>query len=223
MEMMILDKTNGSARSVADADAEQNTRDEELADKEAADPADLESTQSDGAEQPADEEQSEIKEEPTGNGAGQTKAEAQQDPVLKIQEALAAERDRYLRLAAEYDNFRKRNAKERENTYNDARADAITRLLPVYDNLERALKLECADEAFYKGVEMTMTQLMKILEGMNVRCISSVGDPFDPNLHNAVMTIENPELGEKIIAEEFQKGFILGQRVIRHSTVVVAN
>jgi len=136
---------------------------------------------------------------------------------------LAAERDRYLRLAAEYDNFRKRSAKERENTYSNARAETITRLLPVYDNLERALKMECADDAFYKGVEMTMTQLTEILDGMNVRRIQAVGEPFDPNRHYAVMSVENPELGEKVVAEEFQKGFMLGERVIRHATVVVAN
>ncbi|MCL2152903.1 MAG: nucleotide exchange factor GrpE [Oscillospiraceae bacterium] len=226
-----MGKTNGSAQRAADAEteAEQKTRDEELTDEEAADPADPELTESDGSAEHADVEQSKGKEESGGDGARdgdgveQGKTSERQDAASKIQEALAVERDKYLRLAAEYDNFRKRSAKERENTYNDARADAITRLLPVYDNLERALKVECADEAFYKGVEMTMTQLMKILEGMDVRCISSVGDLFDPNLHNAVMTVENPELGEKIIAEEFQKGFTLGQRVIRHSTVVVAN
>ena len=141
----------------------------------------------------------------------------------EFEKQLAAERDRYLRLAAEYDNFRKRSAKERETIYGDAQADAITRLLPVYDNLERALKMECVDEAYYKGVEMTMTQLTEILEGMGLRLIPAVGEPFDPNLHNAVMTVEHPELGDKIVAEEYQKGFTLGDRVIRHSTVVVAN
>ena len=145
------------------------------------------------------------------------------DPVILIGRKLASERDKYLRLAAEYDNFRKRSIKERETLYSDARADTITRLLPVYDNLERALKMECADEAFYKGVEMTMTQLTELLEGMNVREIPSVGEVFDPNRHNAVARVENPELGEKIIAEEFCKGFMLGDRVIRHSIVVVAN
>ena len=150
-------------------------------------------------------------------------ADAETDPVSKLRENLASERDRYLRLAAEYDNFRKRNAKERENTYSDARADAITRLLPVYDNLERALKTECADEAFYKGVEMILTQLTQILEGMDVRPIQAVGNPFDPNLHNALMTVDNPDLGANMVSEEFQKGFTLGQRVIRHSAVIVTN
>lgn len=141
----------------------------------------------------------------------------------KLANELAAEKDKYLRLAAEYDNFRKRSMKERETTYSDARADTVTRILPVYDNLERALKMECADEAFYKGIEMTMTQLTEILEGMNVLPIKAAGEPFDPNRHNAVMSVENPELGEKVVAEEFQKGFVFGERVIRHSTVIVAN
>jgi len=153
---------------------------------------------------------------------GNAKA-AEDDPIAALKASLDAERDRYLRLAAEYDNYRKRSVKEREAVYNDARADTMTRLLPVYDNLERALKMECSDEAFYKGVEMTMTGLGEILEALDVREIKTVGEPFDPNRHNAVMSIENPELGEKVVAEEFQKGFTLGDRVIRFSTVVVAN
>ena len=144
-------------------------------------------------------------------------------PEVTPQEQLACERDRYLRLAAEYDNYRKRSAKERETTYQSARADAVTRLLPVYDNLERALKMECSDEPFYKGVEMTMTGLTEILENMGVKRIEAVGEPFDPNRHNAVMSIENPDFGKNTVAEEFQKGFTLGDKVIRHSTVVVAN
>jgi len=148
---------------------------------------------------------------------------ASDTPAETLDDKLGAERDKYLRLAAEYDNFRKRSKLERETAYRDARTDAITRLLPVYDNLERALKMECSDEAFYKGIEMTMTGLTEILEGMDIKPIDAVGEPFDPNKHNAVMTIENPELGEKIVAEEFQKGFMLGEKVIRFSTVIVAN
>jgi len=136
---------------------------------------------------------------------------------------LSVERDKYLRLAAEYDNFRKRSAKEREMTYTNARIDVISKLLPVYDNLERALKMECTDESFYKGVEMIMTQLTKALNDMGVTEIPAVGEQFDPNRHNAVMSVVNPELGENTVAEEYQKGFILGDRVIRFSTVVVAN
>ena len=144
-------------------------------------------------------------------------------PAPTLQDELTAERDRYLRLAAEYDNFRKRSTKELKTAYSDARADTITRLLPVYDNLERALQMECSDEPFYKGVEMTMTQLTGILEGMGVVKIEAAGEPFDPNRHNAVASVDDPDLGEKIVAQEYQKGFILGERVIRFSTVVVAN
>jgi len=144
-------------------------------------------------------------------------------PAPVFEKELAAEKDKYLRLLAEYDNFRKRTTREREKIYNDAYADAVTRLLPVYDNLERALSMECADEAFYKGIKMTMAQLSQIFDDMDIKQIPSVGEPFDPNLHNAVRTIKASELGEKIVAEEYQKGFILGNRMIRHSTVVVAN
>ena len=151
-----------------------------------------------------------------------TSGEESESPQ-SMQNELSAERDRYLRLAAEYDNFRKRSAKERDMIYTDARTDAISKLLPVYDNLERALKMECSDEAYYKGVEMIMTQLSETLHSMGVREITAIGGPFDPNMHNAVMKIEDPELGGNVIAEEYQKGFILGDRVIRFSTVVVAN
>ena len=149
--------------------------------------------------------------------------EADAVPENSAEAGLEAERDKYLRLAAEYDNFRKRSMKERETIAGDSRADTVLRLLPVYDNLARALKQECADEAFYKGVELTMTQFKELLENMGVTEIPAVGEPFDPARHNAVMSIENPELGEKIVADEFEKGFMLGDRVIRFSTVVVAN
>ena len=164
-------------------------------------------------------------EEPAESGSVDSSKPAadEVDPVITLRNELAAERDKYLRLAAEYDNFRKRSIKERESLYGNARADTITRLLPVYDNLERALKMECADEAFYKGVEMTMTQLTEIFEGMNVKQIPAAGEIFDPNRHDAVMSVEDPGLGEKIVKEECKKGFMLGERIIRHSTVVVAN
>ena len=152
-----------------------------------------------------------------------SETETEADICAALQEELVSERDKYLRLAAEYDNFRKRSAKELQAVYGDARADTVTRLLPVYDNLERALKMTCADEAFYKGVEMTMTGLMEIFENLGVTPIQALGETFDPNRHDALMAIENPELGEKIVAEEFQKGFLLGDRVLRFSTVVVAN
>ncbi len=137
--------------------------------------------------------------------------------------ALSAEKDRYLRLAAEYDNYRKRSQKERENVYADAKADTVLALLPVYDNLERALKAECSDPAFYKGVEMTMDQLMGIFGKLGVEVIEAAGQPFDPALHNAVMHVEDESLGENVVAEEFQKGFKLNDKVIRFAMVKVAN
>lgn len=137
--------------------------------------------------------------------------------------AIAAEKDKFLRLAAEYDNFRRRSAKERETMLYDIRAETVSKFLPVYDNLERALKLECPDEAFRKGVEMTMAQLQDVLQNLGVTAIEAVGKAFDPNLHNAVSHIDNPDLGKAVVAEEFQKGFMLGDKVIRCSMVAVAN
>lgn len=132
--------------------------------------------------------------------------------------------DRYLRMAAEYDNFRKRSQREREQSYNDAVSHAVKALLPTYDNLERAIKAETADTEYKKGVEMTMTQLVESLKGLNVTIIeASAGTGFDPNFHNAVMHVEDDSLGENVIAEVFQQGFQIGDKVIRHAMVKVAN
>lgn len=153
--------------------------------------------------------------------------EGEIDPLLAELEALkdqaAHQEDKYLRLAAEYDNYRRRTTKEKESIWNDAKADAASAFLPVYDNLERALKQETADEAYKKGVEMTMTQLRSVLEKLGITEIPALGQPFDPTLHNAVMHIEDESLGENIVAEVFQAGFKLGDKVIRFSMVKVAN
>lgn len=137
--------------------------------------------------------------------------------------ALAAEKDKYLRLAAEYDNYRRRSQKEKENTYSDGKADTVLQLLPVYDNLARALKAECSDPNFYKGVEMTMTQLLGIFEKLGVTPIEAEGQPFDPAEHNAVVHVEDETLGENLVVEEFQKGFKMNDKVIRFAMVKVAN
>ena len=134
-----------------------------------------------------------------------------------------AEHDAYLRLDAEFDNFRKRTTKEKEASYGNGKADTVVKLLPVYDNLERALNQETADAAYKKGVEMTMTELVKIFTSLGVEIFGNAGDSFDPALHNAVMHIENEELGENTIAAVFQKGFKLGDKVIRFAMVQVAN
>lgn len=139
------------------------------------------------------------------------------------EEKYNAEHDARLRLAAEYDNFRKRTIKEKDAAYGNGKADAVTKVLPIYDNLERALNQPTEDAAFKKGVEMTMTELVKILNGLGVEIFGEVGDSFDPNMHNAVMHVENEELGENVVAQVFQKGFKIGDKIVRFAMVQVAN
>ena len=141
----------------------------------------------------------------------------------KAQQALAQEHDSYLRLAAEYDNYRKRSQKEKDNLYTEIRSETVEKFLPVYDNLERALAQETQDAAFKKGVEMTMNQLVSVMEKLGVESFGAAGDHFDPQLHNAVMHIEDESLGENVIAEVFQKGFKVGEKVVRFALVKVAN
>ncbi|MCI8869928.1 MAG: nucleotide exchange factor GrpE [Lawsonibacter sp.] len=131
--------------------------------------------------------------------------------------------DKFLRLAAEYENYRRRTAREKESIWADAKGEAAAAFLPVYDNLERALKQETADEAYKKGVEMTMAQLKTVLEKLGITEIEALGQPFDPKVHNAVMHVEDEGLGENVVAEVFQAGFQLGDKVIRCSMVKVAN
>ncbi len=144
-------------------------------------------------------------------------------PAPSAEELIKAEKDRYLRLAAEYDNYRKRTQKEMSALYATVRADTVTKLLPVYDNLERALKQDTEDAAFKKGIEMTMQQMNEILANLGVTPIEAVGQQFNANLHNAVRHIEDDNYGKNVIVEEYQKGFTLGDNVIRFSMVVVAN
>ena len=133
------------------------------------------------------------------------------------------ERESHLRLAADYDNFRKRTIKEKEASYGNGKADAVAKMLPVYDNLERALNQPCSDEAYKKGVELTMTELKKIFESLGVEVYGEVGEEFNPELHNAVMHNEDESLGENVISMVFQKGFKLGDKVVRFAMVQVAN
>ncbi len=137
--------------------------------------------------------------------------------------ALAAQEDKYLRLAAEYDNYRKRTAKEKEALWTDIKADTAAAFLPVYDNLERAINQPTADEAYKKGVEMTMNQLKEVFTKLGITEIPALGEQFDPNLHNAVMHIDSEELGENVISQVFQAGFRCGEKVIRFAMVQVAN
>ena len=136
---------------------------------------------------------------------------------------MAKEHELYLRLAAEYDNFRKRSQKEKDNIYRDAQSDTVGKFLSVFDNLERAAQQPTEDEAYKKGVEMTLTGLREVMKNLGVEEFGEAGEPFDPNRHNAVMHIERDDLGESVIAQVFQKGFSIGDRVIRFAMVQVAN
>ena len=131
--------------------------------------------------------------------------------------------DAYLRLLAEYDNYRKRSQKEKDNLYADVRADVVTKFLPVYDNLVRAIQQGTEDEAYRKGVEMIMNQFCTTLQKLGVEKIEALGQTFDPTLHNAVMHVEDETKGENEIVEVFQEGFRLGDKVIRFAMVKVAN
>jgi len=153
-----------------------------------------------------------------------TEAVTEETPeVNPWEEKYNEEHDSYLRLAADYDNFRKRSQKEKEQSYGNGKADAIEKLLPVYDNLERALNQDTEDAAYKKGVEMTMTQLVGIFESLGVEIFGCEGETFDPNIHNAVMHTEEEGVEENTITQVFQKGFKLGEKIIRFAMVQVAN
>lgn len=155
----------------------------------------------------------------------QTPAEetVEETPVNPWEEKYNAERESHLRLAAEYDNFRKRTLKEKESSYANGKADAVEKLLPVYDNLERAFNQPTEDEAYKKGVEMTLTELTKILTALGVEIFGEVGESFDPNMHNAVMHTEDDAFSENTISLVFQKGFKIGEKIVRFAMVQVAN
>ena len=168
-------------------------------------------------------EQEEILEETETTEETPAEAEVVEEPQVNWEEKYNAEHDTYLRLAAEFDNFRKRTIKEKEQSYGNGNADAVSKLLPVYDNLERALNQPTEDAAYKKGVELTMTELVKILTSLGVEIFGQPGDAFDPNLHNAVMHTEDETLGENTISQVFQKGFKVGEKVVRFAMVQVAN
>ena len=158
-----------------------------------------------------------------GKETGAKAEEKAAEEPKPAQDPAAAESDRYLRLAAEYDNYRRRTQREKESIYADAKIDAVTAFLPVFDNLERALIQSTDDENYRKGVEMTMEQLKEVFAKLGVAEIECLGKTFDPTCQNAVMHIEDENLGENEVAAVFQKGFKLGEKVIRFAMVKVAN
>ena len=163
------------------------------------------------------EEKQEVKkEEKTEN-----KEKELNEQISKLKDELADVKDRHTRLIAEFDNLKKRSAKEREGLYNSIIGDIISSLLPVIDNLEKATEAETKDEEYKKGIELVLKQ--DVLTANGVKEIEAVGQPFDPELHEAVSMIQDEKLGEKIVAQEYRKGYMIGNKVIRHSMVVVAN
>ena len=170
-----------------------------------------------------DQETTPVEEETTEVPQSEEAPEAPQPEVHPWEEKYNAEHDARLRIAAEFDNFRERTVKEKEASYGNGKADAVAKMLPVYDNLERALNQQTQDAAYKKGVEMTMNELVKIFTALGVEIFGAPGDTFDPTLHNAVMHIDSEEHEENTIAQVFQKGFKVGDKVVRFAMVQVAN
>ena len=163
----------------------------------------------------------------------ETKEETLEEEVLKNEESeedkkLDELNDKLLRLSAEYENYRKRTTKEKEVLYENAKANTVAAFLPLFDNIEKAIKLKPQDKsgewkAFSEGVDLMKKQMEEILTSLGVMAIDAQGEEFNPEWHNAVMHVEDDSVGEGIITEEFQKGFKIGDKVIRHSVVKVAN
>lgn len=152
------------------------------------------------------------------------KSKKDDEKVKKLEEELTAQKDKYMRLAAEYDNYRKRTANEKLSIYDDATSKAVTELLPVADSVRMALEnLANADPEIVKGIELISNQLNKSFEKLKIESFGKIGDEFDPNLHNAISKVESEELGENTIAQVFQTGYKIGDKIIRHAMVQVAN
>ena len=166
--------------------------------------------------QPPKEQQ----EKPEEKAGKKEKKDAAKKEIAKLREELEAQKDAYLRLLAEYDNFRRRSAKEREDAYTDAYADAVKQILPIADNLERSLQFADSEQVV-QGVRMTYGNFQKALESMGISEIEC--KTFDPNFHNAVMHVEDEAYGESEILEVFEKGYKKNDKVIRYAMVKVAN
>ena len=143
--------------------------------------------------------------------------------LTKTEKELEDTVDRLKRVMAEFENYKKRNTKERENLYNSVLADIISSFLPVLDNLEKAAQAKTDDENMKQGIELVVKQIQDIFAKFGVETIETVGKPFDPEVHEAVSSVQDESLGEKIVKEEFRKGYKIGTKVIRHSMVIVAN
>ena len=167
--------------------------------------------------------ESEEETQETSEEAEDVPKEEEQSEEEKLKSELSEQKDKYLRVMAEYDNFRKRTAKERLELISTAKADAVTQILPVIDNFERALSAQTQDETYKAGIEMIFKQFGEVLKNLGIEEINPLGETFDPNVANAVNQIEDDNLGENEVAQVFQKGYRIGDKVLRYAMVVVAN
>ena len=152
------------------------------------------------------------------------------DEIIELKKQIESQKvqideteDRLKRVAAEFDNYKKRSSKEREGLYNSLIADIVSSFLPVIDNLEKAVEAETQDEEYKKGIELVLKQFKDVLTSKGVTEIEAVGKTFDPEIHEAVSSVQDETKGEKEIVQEYRKGYMIGNRVIRHSMVIVAN
>ena len=170
-----------------------------------------------------DKEKVTLTEEQTEVPAEKTELENLREELENLQKAKDELYDKYLRTLAEYDNFRKRSQREKDAIYGDATVDTVKKLLPVLDNFERALNYECKDEEFKKGIALIQNTLVEVFDNIGVKEIPAIDEQFDPNLHEAVMHLDNPAYGENVVTDVYRKGYMLGDKVIRHTMVIVAN
>lgn len=157
------------------------------------------------------------------NIEAEVSASSEANEINAIKKELEETTDRLKRIMAEFENFKKRSSKEREGLYNSLVADIVAAFLPVQDNLQKAISIETKDENLKQGIELVVKQISDIFNKFGVEEIETVGKPFDPELHDAVSMVQDENLGEKIVKEEFRKGYKIGTKVIRHAMVVVAN
>lgn len=151
------------------------------------------------------------------------KPDESKEKIEELEAKLKDLDDKYLRLYAEYDNYRKRTTKEKIESYGEATSKCIADILPVLDSFERAIEAECTDETFKNGMQMIYNQFIEALKKIGVTEMEALGNEFDPNLHNAIKQVEDENFGENTVCEIFQKGYMLNDRVIRHAVVAVAN
>ena len=165
-----------------------------------------------------------VEKETVAEETAEEKNADERDAIIEeLNKKLLEANDKYLRTVAEYDNFRKRSQKEKEAICSDSKPDIIGKFLPVIDNFERAASAETDLESYKKGIEMTVNQLLDVFKSFGVEAYGEKGEDFDPNIHNGVMHVDDETLGENVISEVYMKGYKIGDKVIRHATVIVAN